>query len=465
MVAAADDAQKAAATAASKKKNAKDQAPTNPDDDLSDEDLALKRELEELVAAARAETAAPAAVLTAASTLGERIRTATASMTSVPKPLKFLRPHAADLKARWASLPATAATAEARRALADVVSVLASTGAPRGAPGGARRAARLRECLRFKVAGNRDDVGPWGHEYLRHLAGEIAAEHAALHERDEARAAAGGGAPSAAALKAAAAEEEAEAAAADEADLDRFEAGLEDQDDDAAKADKDKAGGDKSKAAADDAKPAAAAPEGGGAGAAKDDDAKKGEGDKKKKKGDAGEAEREKMTPEARAAWLAQQRAIRAALPPVTTADIMALVEQVRSYVFFSPRERARGRSIPGGGAPFLFPSSGPVFCPLFCFLLASFAHITPPISPPLSHTHTLNNNKQQTNKQKKTDRALPHAPQCRARGRRPAARGRAPRPAPAPGGRQVVRAHVPVPRVVRPLPGGAGRPRGARGG
>ena len=33
-----------------------------------------------------------------------------------------------------------------------------------------------RDCLRFRLAGSDEDIGDWGHEYVRHLAGEVAAE-------------------------------------------------------------------------------------------------------------------------------------------------------------------------------------------------------------------------------------------------------------------------------------------------
>ena len=33
-----------------------------------------------------------------------------------------------------------------------------------------------RECLKFRLVGSDEDLGDWGHEYVRHLAGEIAAE-------------------------------------------------------------------------------------------------------------------------------------------------------------------------------------------------------------------------------------------------------------------------------------------------
>ena len=60
------------------------------------------------------------------SMVGE-IRSATASMTSVPKPLKFLNVHLDALGARCDQLP----PGENRSMLADIVSVLATTVAPK----------------------------------------------------------------------------------------------------------------------------------------------------------------------------------------------------------------------------------------------------------------------------------------------------------------------------------------------
>ena len=56
-------------------------------------------------------------------------REATTSMTSVPKPLKFLRAHYEGLKTQYSSLPASNAN---RPALADVLSVLAITSGKEG---------------------------------------------------------------------------------------------------------------------------------------------------------------------------------------------------------------------------------------------------------------------------------------------------------------------------------------------
>ncbi|CAD7696710.1 unnamed protein product [Ostreobium quekettii] len=56
------------------------------------------------------------------------------------------------------------------RSLADVISIMASTCA---APGD-------RETLKYRLLGSPGEIGDWGHEYVRNLAGEISSEH---HER------------------------------------------------------------------------------------------------------------------------------------------------------------------------------------------------------------------------------------------------------------------------------------------
>ncbi len=90
-------------------------------------------------------------------------------MTSVPKPLKFLRQHYGDLKATLAAMPPGAN----KHALADVLSVLAMNSGAEGA----------RESLHFRLAGSNDSVGDWGHEYIRYKCGRchgsrILASHA-----------------------------------------------------------------------------------------------------------------------------------------------------------------------------------------------------------------------------------------------------------------------------------------------
>jgi 26S proteasome regulatory subunit N1 len=92
------------------------------------------------------------------------IKSATSSMTSVPKPLKFLRVHYDDLKAVYQSWPLMHSM---KRMMADVMSVLAMTMGEVGS----------RESLKFKLQGTIVNVSSWGHEYVRSLAGEISEEY------------------------------------------------------------------------------------------------------------------------------------------------------------------------------------------------------------------------------------------------------------------------------------------------
>ncbi len=135
-------------------------------------------------------------------------------MTSVPKPLKFLRPQYDGLKATFAAC----GDGDNKRLLADIVSLLAMTrtSEPDVMP----------ESLQFRLAGSKEEIGSWGHEvraaaraapptlgrppacallhasiapadatprarphlqYVRNLAGEIAHEYARRQEADGAR--------------------------------------------------------------------------------------------------------------------------------------------------------------------------------------------------------------------------------------------------------------------------------------
>jgi 26S proteasome regulatory subunit N1 len=87
------------------KKAGKDE-PVEPEQ-LSEEDEELKANLELMVT--RTQDPEPALQKAALEGLRKEIRTATSSMTSVPKPLKFLRPHYAKLK-EVRSLPAQGLT-------------------------------------------------------------------------------------------------------------------------------------------------------------------------------------------------------------------------------------------------------------------------------------------------------------------------------------------------------------------
>uniref|UniRef100_A0A7N1A1P3 RPN1 N-terminal domain-containing protein n=1 Tax=Kalanchoe fedtschenkoi TaxID=63787 RepID=A0A7N1A1P3_KALFE len=131
------------------------------DEDLSEEDLALKQQLELYVE--RVQDPSPDLQKVALDSMRHEIRTSTSSMTSVPKPLKFLRPHYGTLKAFYETMP----DSDQKKLLADILSVLALTMSAEGE----------RESLKFRLLGSEGDIGSWGHEYVRNLAGEIAQEY------------------------------------------------------------------------------------------------------------------------------------------------------------------------------------------------------------------------------------------------------------------------------------------------
>lgn len=133
----------------------------NPEE-LSEEDTALKEGLE--LAVTRLQEPDTSLHKQALDHLVKEIRTATSSMTSVPKPLKFLLPHYATLKAVYESWPITH---DMKKLCADMMSVLAMTMSERS----------TFECLKFKLQGSRVDIGSWGHEYVRCLSGQISEEY------------------------------------------------------------------------------------------------------------------------------------------------------------------------------------------------------------------------------------------------------------------------------------------------
>eukprot|EP00186_Timspurckia_oligopyrenoides_P002188 CAMPEP_0182445844 /NCGR_PEP_ID=MMETSP1172-20130603/3818_1 /TAXON_ID=708627 /ORGANISM="Timspurckia oligopyrenoides, Strain CCMP3278" /LENGTH=977 /DNA_ID=CAMNT_0024641673 /DNA_START=30 /DNA_END=2960 /DNA_ORIENTATION=- len=136
------------------------------DNELSEEDRLKKEELALLVT--RAQDNDEGVRKLALETIRSEIRSATSSMTSVPKPLKFLREHYLPLKSFHATLPQS----ETKVFLSDILSVLAMTMAEEGS----------RESLAFKLQGSSDAPDTWGHEYVRSLCGEIGQEYSARVE-------------------------------------------------------------------------------------------------------------------------------------------------------------------------------------------------------------------------------------------------------------------------------------------
>jgi hypothetical protein len=83
--------------------------------------------------------------------LRSQIRASTTSMTSVPKPLKFMRPHYDTMKQIYTKIQ----DPQTKEFCADVVSVLAMTMSDN------------RDCLKYRLLGSQCQIGDWGHEYVR----------------------------------------------------------------------------------------------------------------------------------------------------------------------------------------------------------------------------------------------------------------------------------------------------------
>ncbi|KAI1423293.1 armadillo-type protein [Xylaria sp. FL1777] len=139
-------------------------------EELSEEDQQLKSELELLVERlVEPDTSQYKPALEAMKTI---IKTSTSSMTAVPKPLKFLRPHYDTLTKLYESWP----EGDYKASLADVLSVVGMTFSDEG----------RQDVLKFRLLSPSQDIGSWGHEYIRHLALEIGEEYAHRVAEDEA---------------------------------------------------------------------------------------------------------------------------------------------------------------------------------------------------------------------------------------------------------------------------------------
>ncbi|KAG8527549.1 proteasome regulatory particle base subunit [Bacidia gigantensis] len=137
----------------------KDEEPD--EEELSDEDQNLKNELEMLVS--RLSESDTSLYIPALDAIKDFIKTSTSSMTAVPKPLKFLRPHYEDLGKTYENWP----SGKAKDSFADVLSVLGMTQGDED---------KL-DTLKYRLAAPSEDLGSWGHEYVRHLALEIGQDY------------------------------------------------------------------------------------------------------------------------------------------------------------------------------------------------------------------------------------------------------------------------------------------------
>lgn len=128
------------------------------DEDLSDDDRALKEEL--LLCIQRLKESNETLYKPALEILRTKIKESTSSMTSVPKPLKFLRSSYDDLKQAYEKI----VDVQTKEFCADICSVLGMT------------ISEKRECLKYRFLSSKETVGSWGHEYVRHLTAELTEE-------------------------------------------------------------------------------------------------------------------------------------------------------------------------------------------------------------------------------------------------------------------------------------------------
>lgn len=92
------------------------------------------------------------------------ITEATTSMTSVPKPLKFLTPQYAKLTEAYKNCSGPESF---KKSLSDLCSVIAMVAAEDDAL----------DMLQYCLSGSVTDIPSWGHEYLRALSGQIGKEY------------------------------------------------------------------------------------------------------------------------------------------------------------------------------------------------------------------------------------------------------------------------------------------------
>ncbi|KAJ9132544.1 26S proteasome regulatory subunit RPN1 [Pleurostoma richardsiae] len=138
-------------------------------EELSEEDQQLKNELDMIVE--RLTESDASLYKPALETMKNFIKTSTSSMTAVPKPLKFLRPHYETMTKLYEEWPA----GDDKTSLADVLSVIGMTYSDED----------RQDTLKYRLLAPTQDIGSWGHEYVRHLAleiGEVYGKRAAADE-------------------------------------------------------------------------------------------------------------------------------------------------------------------------------------------------------------------------------------------------------------------------------------------
>uniref|UniRef100_A0A914ZZC1 RPN1 N-terminal domain-containing protein n=2 Tax=Parascaris univalens TaxID=6257 RepID=A0A914ZZC1_PARUN len=141
-----------------KSNESKKESKDDKKDEMGEEDRKLQEDLEMLVQ--RLSEADVSLYQPSLEMMRTLIRASTTSMTSVPKPLKFMRPHYAKMKQIYKKMT----DGPDKKLCADVISVLAMTSDDKN------------DCINYRLKGMLEPIGDWGHEYVRHLSMQMAEE-------------------------------------------------------------------------------------------------------------------------------------------------------------------------------------------------------------------------------------------------------------------------------------------------
>lgn len=132
---------------------------------LSEEDQAMKDRIDNYITALLDPTSQASVVAQSIELMKKEVKESTTTMTSVPKPFKFIKTHYAPLVKHYAAVKATAGR-EVIMKLADIMSILAMSYSD--VP---------QESLRYLLESSREEVCEWGYGYMSHLSGEIGVEY------------------------------------------------------------------------------------------------------------------------------------------------------------------------------------------------------------------------------------------------------------------------------------------------
>jgi len=139
----------------SQKKEIKKDTKKEAKEELSEEDKALKEGLELCVM--RLTDAELGIRLNAVNQIKKEIKSSTSTITSVPKPFKFLKDHFKKIKEVYEMLPIND---QSKLEISDVIAILCTSLDPE-------------ECLKYTLQGTKKELETWGLEYFRTLTSNI----------------------------------------------------------------------------------------------------------------------------------------------------------------------------------------------------------------------------------------------------------------------------------------------------